>query len=328
MAVKTQFSPREFQAILEGYNLGSFRSAEPVSRGSVQTNYVLHTTTGRFIFRYYENRTRESVLFESSLLQYLTQHGYPCPRPYADRSGEAVGEYQGKPFLISEFIEGEHEENPGKDARRQLIQKTAELQKLTRDYRPPYHEYRWNYNPELCRELARDAAAHLNTAGAQAKLAWFERTLDSLELPAELPKGICHCDFHFANILFRDGAFVALLDFDDANYTYLLYDLVALVNPFRDDFDWDTWQRFDPQDDVFDFRDARWVVQEYQRHRPLEPLEREHFFDVFRLSILFDGIWYFARGPASDFFEKRKIDYVDRLGRERFHAEVLGGEVC
>lgn len=324
VAVKTQFSPQQFQEILGRYDLGAFRSAEPVVRGSVQTNYDLHTTSGRYIFRYYENRTRESVLFESSLLQYLTQHGYPCPQPYTDRSGEAVGEYRGKPFLISEFIAGEHLENPGEAGRRLLIQKAAELQKLTRGYRPPYHEYRWNYSPELCRTLARDAAAHLNTPDAQAKLAWFERALEGLELPAGLPEGICHCDFHFSNILFRDGSFAALLDFDDANYTYLCYDLATLVNPFREGFDWDTWQRFDPREDVFDFRDARWVVREYQRHRPLEQVEREHFFDVYRLSILFDGIWYFARGPASDFYEKRKIDYLDRLGRERFNAEVVG----
>ena len=57
----------------------------------------------------------------------------------------------------------------------------------------------------------------------------------------------------------------------------------------------------------------------YSKYRPLGEIEKESLFDIFKLSILFDCIWYFNRGNSGDFFEKRKIDYLNRLGRENFY---------
>ncbi|VAW42796.1 hypothetical protein MNBD_CHLOROFLEXI01-4335 [hydrothermal vent metagenome] len=68
MAVKTRFSQQDFTHILAQYDLGTYTRSEPVSQGTVQTNYFLHTTQGKFVLRYYENRSKESVLFESHLL--------------------------------------------------------------------------------------------------------------------------------------------------------------------------------------------------------------------------------------------------------------------
>ncbi len=74
--------------------------------------------------------------------------------------------------------------------------------------------------------MARRKAKAIGTANAKNKLKWFESELSKLSLPKSLPKGICHCDFHFSNVLFTKGKFSALIDFDDANYTFLTFDLV------------------------------------------------------------------------------------------------------
>ena len=107
----------------------------------------------------------------------------------------------------------------------------------------------------------------------------------------------------------------SLLDFDDANYTFLSYDLATLINPFLPSFDWDSWSTFQKDENVFDFREARQTVLEYSRHRPLSKNEKSHLFDVYKLTILFDCIWYFRRGEGQDFYEKRKIDALNRLGK-------------
>ena len=181
----------------------------------------------------------------------------------------------------------------------------------------------WNYGIELCRDLAHEAAQEVGTVHAEEKLEWVEQELAKLRLPKSLPKGICHGDFHFSNILFKDGAFQALLDFDDANYTFLMYDLATLIDPFLPSFDWDTWSRFQEDENVFDFREARKTVLEYSTYRPLSKNEKSHLFDVYKLTILFDCIWYFQRGEGHDFYEKRKIDALNRLGREQFYHELF-----
>ena len=215
--------------------------------------------------------------------------------------------------MFFEFIEGQHIDHPNNHHKQQLIQKAAELQNLTRKYHPRYKKYRWNYNVELCRTLARIEAIKINTENAQEKFAWLENQLSTLQLPLSLPKGICHCDFHFSNVLFQENQFAALLDFDDANYTFLEFDLVGLIESWA-------WHH---QSDTLDVRQARLIVQEYMKHRTLNVLEQRHLYDVYKLSILIDLVWFFRRGHAKDFYEKRKVDFLNNLGRKKFFDEIF-----
>lgn len=312
MAVKTGFSKDEIIQILSNYRLGEYQDSTPIAAGTVQTNYRLQTTRGKFVFRYYENRSKESVLFESNLIKYLKNRNYPCLAALANKSGKFVGIYNRKPYLIFEFIEGEHVEKPNEDQKNQLIKKAAELQNLTKRYRPAHKKYRWNYSVPLCRELARKAAKKTNTGNLRRKLKWLEAALVKLKLPKSLPKGVCHCDFHFSNVLFKGNKFNALLDFDDANYTFLMFDLVGLI-------DYWAW----PLDGELNFDETGKILREYGKYRPLNNNEKKHLFDVYKLSILFDCVWYFERGDAEDFAEKRKIDYLDNLDRETFYRKFF-----
>lgn len=323
MAIKTVFAEGEMARILSNYNLGKLIHFEPIANGTVETNYFITTTLGKFVFRYYEERSKESVQFEVNLIRYLKKRDYPCPAIYKSKHGRYVNFYNGKPYVLFEFIQGVHVENPTEEQRRQLIKMAAELQNITRNYRPSYKTARWNYRIDLCRKLAHREAERINTVDSREKLKWLENELTKLELPRPLPKGICHCDFHFSNVLFKDGKIRALLDFDDANYTYLLFDLAYLMESFVSSFRWNTWENFKKTDPILDFSEARKTVKEYMKHRPLSENEKRHLFDVYKLSILMDCIWYFSRGSAKDFYEKRKIDALNKLRREGFFREIF-----
>jgi homoserine kinase type II len=313
MAVKTMFSQQNFTHILAQYDLGNYTQSQPIAQGTVQTNYFLYTTQGKFVLRYYESRSKESVLFESHVLTYLKKQNYPCPNPLQNNKGETVTLYRGKPVVIFEFIEGHSVEQLTKNHKRQVIQKAAELNSLTQAYQPRYKKYRWNYSIELCQTLAKTEANKINTANAYEKLSWFEAQLAMLDLPDSLPKGICHCDFDFSNLLFQNDQLVALLDFDDANYTYLTFDLACLI---------DSWA-WPHQSDALDFGQARTIAQAYTKYRLLSPVEQRHLFDVHKLAILFDGIWFFKRGQANNFYEQRKIEFLGDLGWERYAEELF-----
>jgi Ser/Thr protein kinase RdoA (MazF antagonist) len=215
--------------------------------------------------------------------------------------------------VIIEFIDGHHIDHPNDYHKQQLIQKAAELQNLTQSYKPQYMKYRWNYDVELCRMLAREEAQKINTDDAHKKLSWVENQLSALDLPESIPKGICHCDFHFSNVLFQGDQFVGLLDFDDANYTYLVFDLVCLIDSLALPY----------QSDILDLTQAREVVQEYTRYRPLNAIEQRHIYAVHKLSVLFDCIWYFGRGQANEFYEKRKIEFLNNLGWKKYSDKLI-----
>ncbi len=328
MTVKTQFTPDDFTSILSRYRLGELVKFEPLVTGTVQTNFLLKTTRGVFVLRYYENRSKKSVRFESSLLVYLHRNRYPCPAQFKNTDNVFVSMYKRKPLVIFEFVAGEHIRNPNDAQKKQVVQKVAELHHLTEGFKPRHIEARLNYTIENCRNLAYQKVRNVGTLAARSKLKWFEDELRILCLPTSLPKGVCHCDFHFSNILFKNGEFKALIDFDDANYTYLIYDLAALLNPFVRSFQWDTWFNFRKNADIFDFREVRKTVEAYREHRELTRMETEYLFDVFKLSILYDCIWYYERGGVEDFFEKRKIAALNWLGRETFYHLVFCGKMC
>lgn len=321
--MKNKLTKHKYVSILANYELGALKDPRVFTQGSVQTNVLLKTSKDRVVLRYYTNRSIKSVAFEVNFINYLNKNKYPCPAPIKNKRGKFIGLLDNNPYVIFEFAAGDHIERPNKSQKNQLIEKVAGLQNVAGNYCPPNKESRWNYGVELCRKLANKEAKKVGTKDAVEKLKWYKSALRKLELPSNLPKGVCHCDFHFSNILFKKGKFEALIDFDDANYTYRTFDLAALINPFVSSYDWNTWQKFKKGENVFDFTDARKTVETYEKYRALNNIEKRYLYDVFKLVILIDCLWYFSRGRANDFFEKRKIEYLDSLGRDKFNQEIF-----
>jgi len=305
MATKTIFSKEIIKDLLLPYDKGRLVRFKAIPQGTTQTNYLVVTSTGKFILRYYENRSSYSVLFESELLSFLTSNNYPCPHIIKDRKDNYVGSFQGKPYALFKFIEGHPVEILSPAQKSQIIHKVAELQILTQNFHSGYKDSRWNYDVPLCRDLAKSTAQDINTIDAYEKLSWIEQQLSLLVFPDDLPKGICHCDFHYSNALFHGDQLAGLIDFDDANHTFLSFDLVCLV---------DSWAWLYPSE-TLDIQAANTIIQEYETIRPLSSIEKHHFLDIYILSILFDSIWFFNRGSVGSFYEQKKIEYLASLGR-------------
>jgi homoserine kinase type II len=137
----------------------------------------------------------------------------------------------------------------------------------------------------------------------------MEQELDKLVLPGNLPCGVCHVDHNLSNLLFEGDTLVAVLDFDSANYTYLTFDLVDLMGWYGGELNFVTGRR---------------ILQEYESHRPLTANERRHLYDVDKLSILIDCLWFFDRGGPADFKEQHKIERLNAMGREGFYERMFG----
>lgn len=325
MATKRTIGKTDVERMLSNYDVGVIESVDRLTKGSVQINMLLQTQQGKFVLRYYQQaRSFKSVLFEVNLIKYLRAKNYPCPAVLRNIQGKLAGLYKDRPFAVFEFAHGVHVENPSTLQKRQLIQRVAELQNLTRKYRSVYAKYRWNYGVELCEKLARDTADTLATTNSKEKLKWYLHELSELVLPSSLPKGICHADYDYTNVLFKGNRFHALIDFDDANYTFLSFDLASLIAPVLFTFRWDTWRSVRPGDKGVDFAEARKMVSAYQRYRTLSAIEKKYFFDVQKLVVFLDCLWFFRRGKANDFMERRKIEYLNALGRESFCQELFG----
>ncbi len=323
MASKTIFEKSDIQNMVSVYDIGDIIDFCPIESGSVQTNYIIRTSKGKFVLRYYENRNISEVKFEFLLIKKLMENSFPCAPYILSKSGE-IPIYKTKPYMMFNFIEGVHIENLNECQRDNLIELIAELGIITQNLNPNYYDSRISYNKETLKNLANKRADKLNIPQLYEKLRWLNIEADALDLPESLTMGICHCDYCYTNILYVGDEIKALLDFDDANYTYSFFDIVSFINFFSRRFTHQTWNTYDINEDILDFREAREIIKIFEKKRHIPYTDKKHFFDILKLGILFDCVWYFERGLTDDFFEKRKIDALNKIGREKFFEKLFG----
>src|SRR5579871_5952754 len=79
MAVYTHVPAEEMAAFLTRYDCGELVSAKGIAEGVENSNYLVDTTTGRFILTLYEKRVAADDLpFFMALLDHLADKGRPA----------------------------------------------------------------------------------------------------------------------------------------------------------------------------------------------------------------------------------------------------------
>jgi homoserine kinase type II len=309
MAAKTDFSDKQLSKLLSLYDIGDFVDSRPFSRGADQTNICLSTTRSKYAFRYYEKRDLDYVRFEVELLQYLAGYNYPSPGPISDKTGEFINVYASKPYVIFEFLEGEHNDSRSKVA--EVAGAIGHLHSLTEGYRPKHSSTRVSEDIEYARSWAHKSSQRLSSPSeANERLEWVEKQLEALDLPDSLPKGVCHGDTNPGNFLYKDGELLAVLDFDQANYTFLLLDIGSMIMWYawdRQDFNWATIQK---------------LISCYETKRRLTNEEKRHMYDALILVNIIGMSWFLDKDTAYQ-DGRTTINELSNIGRSKFYTNLF-----
>lgn len=310
MAMKTPFSAEVLRTLLGAYAVGDYVGFRPFEQGADQTNLCVETTRGRFAFRYYEKRPLDYVRFEIDLLHHLAERGYPLPVPIANRKQAFIGQYHRRPFALFTLLPGDPADDPRYAA--PVARTIARLHTVTDGFVPVHAGARHPLDAATCwQDAVANAARIAAPSEAESRLSWLRSQLDTLRLPATLPRGVVHADVNPSNFLYAGGDVSAVLDFDQATIAPLLYDLANLVY-------WWAW----PDRGTLDLALAADIVRAYAAVRPLADDEQRHLFDALRLCILIGVGWFFH--DADDVANgQRKLMWLDALGREAFYARLF-----
>jgi homoserine kinase type II len=315
MGAKTYFTREELADLLVDYRLGEYLHHHPFEHGGDQTNILVVTTKGKCVFRYYEKRSFDYVLFEIDLLRYLTAHSFPCPAPIKSEHDRYVGVYNGKPFSFFAFLPGEHSDDA--DHYQRVAEVIGKLHTLTDGYKPSHAEARVSYDPESCLAIATANSRKINhEADARSRLAWLQAELNKLQAPDDIPWGACHGDCNPTNFLYQDGNISAVLDFDQSNYNHLVYDVAILIY-------WWTW----PVKGWIDFNKSRLLLEAYESARVLSDAEKVHLYDMLKM-INFMGYAWFIFDAEDCAGSRHNVEELNMLGRDGFYQMLfgLGGE--
>ena len=64
-------SEKDYKRILLNYNLGKLKNWRIIKTGTVQKNCLIETCKGKFVIRFYNFRSIESIKFEINLINYI-----------------------------------------------------------------------------------------------------------------------------------------------------------------------------------------------------------------------------------------------------------------
>lgn len=313
MAVFTEVTLPEAQALASRLNLGQVQALRGISAGIENTNYFLTTDGGEFVLTVFERLSFAQLPFYLQLMKHLAQRGLAVPDPQADADGQILFELQGKPAAIVNKLRGGHQLAPDLFHCEQVGAELARMHLAAQDF--PLHQDNlrglawWSETVPVVLPFLSPAQAEL----LRAELA-FQQNLAASASFAELPRGPIHADLFRDNVMFEglpgrerlSGCF----DFYFAGVDSWLFDLAICLN------DW----CIDHANGRLDEARAEAFVRAYETVRPLSGTEHRLLPALLRAGALrfwLSRLWdvYLPRDAA--LLKPHDPAHFERVLRER-----------
>jgi homoserine kinase type II len=311
MAVYTEVGDEELGGFLASYDIGGLVAFKGIAEGVENSNFLLETTTGRFILTLYEKRVAEADLpFFLGLMDHLAARGVQCPTPIHGTDGQALRRLAGRPAAIVSFLKGVWPRRPNARHCAELGRAMATLHLAGDGFALKRANALslagWRTLVDACR-----ADADKVSPGLAARIVDELAALEA-DWPRDLPVGVIHADLFPDNAFFLDDRLSGIIDFYFACDDFLAYDLAVALNAWC----------FEP-DGAFNATKGRQLIGQYEAVRPLLPAEREALPRLargaalrFLLTRLYDWL---NQVPGALVKPKDPLEYAQKL---RFHQAV------
>lgn len=218
MAVFTPVSEQDARDFVGGYDLGEVTGLHAIAEGVENTNYRLETHhpdrgAGRYVLTLFEGRTDAASLpFCLGLTDHLGAAGFPAARPLRSRAGDWIGELNGRPAAIVEWLTGAWLRSPSAGELAQAGTALAEFHLKAADFAGrrvnPVGPVQW-------RALLERSASGAATTEDRGLVSGCRAALERIGDPFtdDLPRGAIHADYFPDNVLFHEGRPSGVIDF-------------------------------------------------------------------------------------------------------------------
>lgn len=243
----------QIEQVLTMYDLGTFRTHLPLSLGYANLNYRIETDRGSFLYRVCKQQPLHLIKYEVDLMQALKQIGFPTAYPIAKKDGSFIHPLGEHYVMMYEFHFGQ-EPTINKETTQAIATAIGKLSQLPN---AENHVKKNAVHPDTCDELL----SEFDQAGnpISALLEYYKEQTEYLRplLVQPLPKGVVHGDCFADNTLFDGNKLVAVIDFEEACYDNLLFDVGITINGFCF------------PDNTLNFELLETFIRAYHKQRPL-----------------------------------------------------------
>ncbi len=227
MAVYTRVSAEEIGKFIERYDVGTLVSAKGIAEGVENSNYLIETTSDRFILTLYEKRVDPADLpFFLGLLDDLGAAGLPVPPAIRDESGEQIQQLAGKTACLIKFLPGVSVSRPTPAQAEATGKALGQMHAATLDYRPRRTNSMglasWQALAEQCGQQALDEISPGLHDHVAAELEYL-----SANWPEDLRISAIHADLFPDNVLMLGDEVTGLIDFYFSCTDFIAYDIAV-----------------------------------------------------------------------------------------------------
>lgn len=227
--------------VLSEYDLPDVSNMSLIQAGAENRNYLVGTETQKYVLRLYNLshslrgiRSKESIEIELDFMEQATLAGLNTPRIIKNRQSDRITEIQIDDTLrfvvLYPFIEGKVLERYSAQSAKQVGQILNRLVDAGLTFQNAVFGLQYgmlNQASERYQKLVNsDIAIPQVISGL-----WQRVQSEQIAIPMNnLLKGLVHGDIKPGNLLFDDAQeLIAVLDFDDYRYSYMLEDIVMAL---------------------------------------------------------------------------------------------------
>ena len=229
MAIYTKVDTHEAKSILKNYNLGELKKIQGIKKGIENTNYLLITTTGKFILTLFEKRVKTKELpFFMNLMLSLNDRKILCPKPIKNKNKKTLFQIKNRQAAICSFVYGKEKTSHtlsecrsiGKNiAKLHMVGKKIKLHRANNLSIKSWIALNQSIKTKANKKIP-NIYSFINTLLLDLKKKW----------PSQLPTGIIHGDLFPDNIFFNKTKFAGFIDFYFSCSDFLIYDIAICIN--------------------------------------------------------------------------------------------------
>ena len=227
MSQYTVLNSQDIHSILGSYTDARITSFEILRGGEENTNYLVDTSSGKYVLTVSEAKSKNTALVLAKLLRHLNGAGIKTSNIVQTLDDELITVWKEKPIILKEYIDG----NVISDLSADLLELIGEEMGRLHKVDPP------DYLPDV---LNYDLGMFLEVdqyESDESLQSWFRdmHLYISGYVSDTLPKSLIHSDLFWNNIVVspngKEGAQrITILDFEEACYYYRIFDVgMAIV---------------------------------------------------------------------------------------------------
>ena len=223
MAQYTVINDTDLEIILKRYGIGNIQSYKVLSGGSENTNYLVEALSKSFVLTICEQKSAQDAENLALLLNDLKLQNFSTSKLVATLKGAFTTQWNDKPVILKEFIEGTIIQDFSEDL---LLYLGRELAKLHQVNVPDYVPRTLNYG-----SIERFDEVKVYAPNSSF-YRWLKNTQCYIEdyISPELPKSLIHSDIFYSNVIVSEDRKVAtIMDFEEACYYYRVFDIGMMI---------------------------------------------------------------------------------------------------